>query len=74
MVVDHPSVSNVHQQDVFEGGVWKRQMVVETTLSLDASGPEYDADEVGKLQIAVVDYMRAYPASIDSVLVRTKAD
>ena len=45
-------------------------MVVETSLPVDASGPDYNAGEVAKLQEAVVDFMKAYPSLIDSVVVR----
>ena len=70
MIIAHPSVLNVGQEDVFEDGAWRRQMIVETSLPVDASGPDYNADEVTKLQEAVVDFMKTYPSLIDSVVVR----
>lgn len=70
MVINHPSVTNVGQEDVFEGGQWKRQVVVETDLILDGSDHRYDAAEVGKLQEKVVDFMKSYPSLVDTVVVR----
>lgn len=72
--IDHPSVRNVSQEDVFENGNWKRQVVVDTTLILDASGPDYDTAAVNQLQEKVVEFMKEHAALVDSVVLRHRAE
>lgn len=69
-MIEHPGVKTVWFQNVFESGEWNRQVVVETSLSLDSRHRKYDATEVARLEQVVEAFMKAHPGLFDTVIVR----
>lgn len=70
MTVDHPSVKSIWFQAVFDDAMWRRQVVVETSLILDASHRNYNAPEVANLEQVIESFMKAHPFSIHSAILR----
>lgn len=71
-MVIHPSVIGTRKEMIYEDGQWKSVLVVETGLQIDPARPDYDANQEGALQTAIVDFMKAHPNLIDAVYVRSR--
>jgi hypothetical protein len=70
MIINHPSVKTIWFQNVLESAKWNRQVVVETSLALDASHRKYDATEVATLEQVVEAFMKANSSLFDTAIVR----
>lgn len=56
---------------ILEDGDWKSVLVVTTDLQINPNGRDYDASAEADLQVAIVDFMKAQTAVIDTVYVRS---
>jgi len=71
-MINHPSVMHAKREWVYERGDWKSVLVVETSLQINPTSPDYDPVQEAALQSAIVAFMEAHPSLVDSVYVQSR--